>query len=385
MSFSKNFLWGCATASYQIEGAFMEGGRGLSIWDTFCQIPDAIANNENGNVACDHYHRFIEDITIMKDMGIKAYRFSIAWTRLFPNGDSVLNPEGVEFYDKLIDTLINAGIEPVITIFHWDLPETLQKKGGFEWDGISDTFALYAAECVRHFSPRVKMYCTINEPQCVVHLGYVTGVHAPGIKYPQEKTGHIMRNLLLCHGKAVKAMREAAPCNILIGTATTGTLSYPSSDMPEDIEMAKKLSFPVNGDGLAFSHNWFLDPAILGINNISYLDINEEDMSIIRQKVDFMGINIYNGMESDRNGYIKRYTGFPRTALGWPVTPKVMNYGLRFLYERYSLPIYVTENGVACNDRIYTDGFVHDTDRIDFMESYINEMKNAIEIGRAHV
>jgi beta-glucosidase len=381
MTFPKDFLWGAATASYQIEGAASEDGKSRSIWDDFCTIEGNICNADTGLTACDHYHRFREDIAIMKEMGLRAYRFSVAWTRLFSNGDSIPNEAGFRFYDELIDALLDAGIEPVMTLYHWDLPSALQEKGGFEWDGISDSFAAYAAACVRHFTPRVTKYCIINEPQCVVHLGYVQGVHAPGKHYAQEQTGHIMRNLLLCHAKADKAMREAAKCRILIGTATTGTLAYPSTDSTADIEMARKLSFPADGEGLAFSHNWFLDPIILGTNDIAYLSLSAQDMELIHRKPDFIGINVYNGMEADKNGYVKRFTGFPRTGLGWPVTPDVMNYGLRFLYDRYALPIYITENGTACNDRIYRDGKVHDADRIDFMEKYLCELEKAIENG----
>lgn len=383
MKFPENFLWGAATASYQIEGAWNEDGRGMSIWDTFSHTPGKVANNENGDVACNHYHRYEEDVRIMKELGLKAYRFSIAWTRLFPNGDSIRNDAGFEFYDRLIDELVKNDIEPIITLFHWDLPQALEDKGGFMWDGISDAFEFYAKEVVEHFSDRVTKFCTINEPQCYVHLGYYYGVHAPGYKYPEdnEHLGKVMRNLLLAHGKAVKVMRSVAKQPILIGTATTGTLCLPLNDSPAAVEMARKLSFPVDGEGIAFSHNWFLDPAILGTNSISILELNDEDMAIINQPMDFVGINIYNGKQCDETGYVDRYTGFPRTALGWPVSPEIMHYGLKFIYDRYNLPIYITENGVACNDRVFDDGKVHDADRIDFLATYIKQMQLAISDG----
>lgn len=381
MTYPKNFIWGCATASYQIEGAWNEDGRGPSIWDDFCHTAGNTAGNATGDIACDHYHRYAEDVAIMKEMGLNAYRFSLSWSRLFPNGDSVRNEAGFAFYDKLIDLLIENNIEPVITLFHWDLPSALQEKGGFEWNGISDVFAFYAEECVKHFAPRVTKFLTINEPQCIVHLGYVDGVHAPGMRYEQKNTGHIMRNLLLCHGKAVAAMRTASPVSIEIGTASTGTLVYPANESPEAINMARKLSFTLRGEKLAFSHNWYLDPAILGKNEIDYLVLSEEDMKLICQPLDFLGVNVYNGLEADAEGFVERYQGFPRTGLGWPVTPEVMNYGLRFLHERYQLPLYISENGVACNDRIYADGQVHDYDRIDFLKKYIKEMEKGMENG----
>lgn len=381
MKFPENFLWGAATASYQIEGAWNEDGKGMSIWDTFSHIPGKIDKNENGDIACDHYHRMDADIALMKELGLKAYRFSVAWPRLFPDGDDKRNEKGFEFYDRLINNLLDNGITPILTLYHWDLPQALFDKGGFLWDGISDAFAFYAKAVTRHYSDRVSMFCVINEPQCVAHLGHVSGAHAPGLHLNDYNTGIVMRNLLLCHGKAVKAMREAARQPLQIGTATTGTLCSPVDTSKEAFEKARQLSFPSEGEGICFSHNWFLDPIILGTNKIEMLNLSAEDFEIIRQPIDFIGINIYNGQQCDKDGYVKRYQGFPRTALGWPVTPKVMNYGLRFLYERYKLPIYITENGVACNDRIYSDGQVHDADRIDFIRDYLLEMQNAINNG----
>lgn len=381
MKFDKDFLWGAATASYQIEGAYNEDGRTPSVWDVYSHTPGKVKKGETGDVACDHYHRLEEDVKMMKEMGLMAYRFSVSWDRLFPNGEADPNPAGFAFYDKLVNLLLENGILPVMTVFHWDLPSALLEKGGFEWEGISDVFADYAGKVVEHFSDRVKMFLTINEPQCVVHLGYVTGAHAPGEKRPQEETGHIMRNLLLSHGKAVTAMRKAAKGEIQIGTATTGTLCSPLMETPETMEKAYELSFPGKGEGLGFSHNWFLDPVILRENHIPYLTLSEEDMEQIAVPVDFLGINVYNGMQCDEKGYVDRYQGFPRTGLGWPVTPNVMNYGMRFLYRRYRKPIYISENGVACNDRIFLDGKVHDADRIDFIQSYLEQLHTAVENG----
>ncbi len=381
MEFPKDFLWGAATASYQIEGAAGEDGKGVSIWDVFSHLPGNVKNMENGDIACDHYHRMEEDVKLMKEMGLQVYRFSLAWTRLFPYGDERKNEKGFAFYDRLINCLLENGIEPIVTIFHWDLPQALFEKGGFWWKGSSDAFAYYAGEVVEHFSDRVKKFVTINEPQCVAKLGYVDGVHAPGYKWSEEKSGIVMKNLLLSHGKAVMEMRWRAKQPIEIGAATTGTLCYPLDDSKEAEEMAYRLSFPNTGEGLGFSHNWFLDPAILGKNECPLFELTAKEMEIINQPVDFVGINVYNAQQCDKNGYVKRYQGFPRTALGWPVTPKVMDYGMRFLYQRYNLPIYITENGLACNDKIYSDGKVHDADRIDFTKQYLAEMQKAIEKG----
>lgn len=381
MGFPKNFLWGAATAAYQVEGAASEDGRGTSIWDTFSHTAGRTANGESGDTACDHYHRMKADVALMKELGLKAYRFSISWTRLFPSGDTTENAKGFAFYDSLVNELTACRITPIITLYHWDLPQALQDKGGFLWNGISDAFAYYAGRVVEHFSDRVTMFCPINEPQCIAMLGHETGVHAPGLRLDENELCEVMRNILLCHGKSVIAMRKYAKQPILIGTATTGTLCHPVDDTPCMRHKAYDLSFPTDGEGIGFSHNWFLDPAILGKNGIRMLRLTEEELSVIQQPVDFMGINIYNGQQCDEQGYVKRYQGFPRTALGWPVSPKIMRYGLQFLYERYQLPIYISENGVACNDRIYADGKVHDADRIDFLYQYLSEMERAIDEG----
>ncbi len=381
MGFPKDFIWGAATASYQIEGAAKEDGKGDSIWDVYSHMKGRIRNGENGDVACDHYHRMEEDVGLMKEMGLQAYRFSVSWPRLFPMGDGKRNEKGFAFYDRLVNCLLEKDIMPVMTLFHWDLPQALFEKGGFAWEGISDVYGQYAGKIAEHFSDRVKMFMTINEPQCVAELGYVKGVHAPGFQWAKEKEGVIMKNLLLCHGKAVKALRQYAKQPLFIGAASTGTLCRPMDGSKEAEEKAYELSFPIDGDGIGFSHNWFLDPAVLGTHEIGLFALSKEEMAVIRQPLDYIGVNIYNGQQCDKNGYVKRYQGFPRTALGWPVTPEIMDYGLRFLHKRYGLPIYVTENGTACNDRVYADGKVHDGDRIDFTEKYLREMEKAIEKG----
>ncbi len=378
MSFSKDFLWGAASSAAQIEGAWNEDGKCPSIWDV---AGKHIKNNETFQVACDHYHRLEEDVRLMKELGLQAYRFSFSWPRLFPQGDTKRNEKGFAFYDRLVDLLLENGIQPFATLFHWDLPQALFEKGGFAWEGISDAFAFYAAEVTKHFSDRITMFGTINEPQCIAKLGYVDGLHAPGYTWTEEEAGVVMKNLLLSHGKAVAAMRRAAVRPIQIGVSTTGTLCYPVDTSPEAEEKAYELSFPTTGRGLGFSHNWFLDPAVLGRHEIGLFTLSGEEKDTICQPLDYLGINVYNGQWCDKDGYVARYQGFPRTGLGWPVTPEVMDYGLWFLHRRYGLPLYVTENGVACNDRIYEDGGVHDADRIDFCRTYLRNMERAIEKG----
>lgn len=379
MKFPKEFIWGAATASYQIEGAAKEDGKGASVWDTFAHTQGKVANGETGDVACDHYHKYKEDVAMMKEMGLTSYRFSLCWPRIIPDGDGEINPRGFVFYDALVDELLANGITPYVTLFHWDLPEALQQKGGFFWDGISDAFARYAKIVAEHFGNRVMSYATLNEPQIVLNLGYCAGVHAPGEVHPKEELGPVMRNLLLCHGKAVAEIRKANGA-AKVSVASTGTLCYPSTDDAADVAAAREATFDKSGENL-FSHHWFLDPVCLGENHTPLLKLSEEDMKVIHQPIDYIGINVYNGSEFNKDGYVERYTGFPRTSIGWPVTEKVMEYGFRFLYERYQLPLIITENGQACNDRVFLDGAVHDPDRIDFMERYLTSLSKAIEWG----
>ena len=236
MSFRKDFAWGEATSSYQIEGGAFTDGKGWDIWDVFCREKGKVFEGHTGDVACDHYYRFKEDVALMKELGIKAYRFSINWSRVFPNGYGKVNELGVKFYHNLIDELINAGIEPYITLYHWELPYEVYKKGGWLNDEVIEWFSDYAAFIVKEFSNKVTKFFTFNEPQCFIGLGFVTGVHAPGLKAPIRDSFIMAHNVLKAHGLAVKKMRENAKQDILIGIAPTGSMSYPDSDKPEDIE-----------------------------------------------------------------------------------------------------------------------------------------------------
>ena len=209
MSFPKDFLWGTATAAYQIEGAWNKNGKGLSIWDLFCEKTGAVKNGDNGHIACDHYHRYKEDIALMKKLEIKAYRFSVAWTRILPNGIGEVNNKGIEFYNNLIDELIKNGIEPVMTMYHWDLPAELHYRGGWLNPKIADYFAEYAKVIAENFTDRVKKIITINEPLCIIGLGYAEGIHAPGLKLSQHEYLKCAHNLLVAHGKAARADRKS--------------------------------------------------------------------------------------------------------------------------------------------------------------------------------
>ena len=396
MAFKKSMLWGTATASYQIEGGWNEDGKGESIWDVFSHEPNRITEGHTGDVACDHYHRFKEDVAIMKAMHIQAYRFSLSWSRLFPDGTGALNEAGVAFYNALIDELLANGITPFITLYHWDLPYALHKQGGWLNEDSIDWFAQYAAAVVTLFGDRVTNFITFNEPQVFVGHGYLSVAHAPGMIVPFKDVFQICHNVLRAHGAAVKAMREAAPQPIRIGYAPTCSGNYPAEETPENIEAVRKAMFACSplDRGVMWNVAWWSDPVIFGkypedglAMYKEYLPpITDEDMELISQPIDFYGQNIYNGHEYtvDENGNaveVQRPVGHGRTAIGWPITPSCLRWGPRFLYERYQLPIVITENGMSAHDVVSPDGKVHDPNRIAFLEAYLAELEKATEDG----
>ena len=392
MEYATNFIWGAASASYQIEGGWKEGGKGLSIWDVFSHTPGKVSQGDTGDVACNHYFDFQKDIEIMKELNIEHYRFSISWPRIVPDGDGAVNPEGLAYYDALVNALLANGITPFITLYHWDLPQALQDKGGWLNREIVTAFARYAEIIVTHFADRVSNYMTINEPQCIAFLGYKEGLHAPGLQLDNYQVMKVFHHLAMAHGAAVKSMRSASEKPLQIGFAATGKLCYPSEETPENLDLARKLTFTIDPDKWGFSHHIFADGILKGIypDLSSILDpamidfILPEDMQLMCQPIEFYGVNVYNGSEVSTtvpDYYVPKYAGFPKTALKWPITPEVMNWGLRILYERYQLPIIISENGLSCNDKIYRDQQVHDIERIDFLSSYLSEMELAIDAG----
>ena len=396
MAFHKDFAWGAATASYQIEGTWNEDGKGLNIWDVFTHQSGKVADSSTGDVACDHYHRFREDVQIMKKLGLKAYRFSISWSRIFPDGTGMVNEKGVQFYSDLIDCLLENGIEPFITLFHWDLPYKLHKKGGWMNADIVTWFAQYAATVVERFSDRVTHFITFNEPQVFIGQGCLQGIYAPGIKSTYQDIFQMAHNLLKGHGAAVIAMRKAAVRPIKIGIAPTCSAHYPATDREEDVEAARQhlFSCPPLSEDVMWNVSWWSDPIVLGHYPAEGLElykdylptITDEDMALINQPIDFYAQNIYNGksiiMGADgKPEECVRPRGFPINVQGWPVTPECLHWGPKFLYERYRLPIYITENGMSCHDVVSLDGHVHDPNRIDFINRYLLELEKATDDG----
>lgn len=395
LGFKKDFVWGAATSSYQIEGAAGEDGRGETVWDVFSHTPGKTFDGHTGDVACDHYHRFHDDIKIMKEIGIKAYRFSVCWTRILPDGTGKVNEKGVKFYSDLIDELLKNGIEPYVTVFHWDYPYELYKKGGWMNDESVKWFADYAALVTELFSDRVKYFITFNEPQCFIGKGFYTGEDAPGLKCTPRDTFLMCHNVLKAHGAAVLAMRKAAKKPIKIGYAPTAKMVFPASNKPADVEAARKKLFScAELDEWIWNLSWWSDPIILGSypedglkKYAPYLpEITAADMELMHQPIDFYCQNIYQGeaVAADENGeayYVPQKPGFARTAMNRSVTPECMYWVPKFLCERYKLPFYISENGTASNDIVSADGCVHDTNRIEFLRSYIEKLAEAAEDG----
>ncbi len=393
MAFRDDFLWGAATASYQIEGAAYEDGKGLSVWDTFCRQPGRVLEGHTGDTACDHYHRFKEDIAIMKDIGLKAYRFSVSWPRLLPAGAGAVNQKGVDFYNRLIDGLLDAGIAPFLTLFHWDYPQDLWNRGGWLNPDSSDWFADYARLIGTRFGDRVHHFMTLNEPQIFIGHGHQSGEHAPGIRFPRFHILQMCHNVLLAHGKAVAALRAEAP-GCKVGVASAGNAYVPATPSPEDVEAARTATFALYPDTFVWSFGWWCDAMVLGRYPEGAAEtfgwempaIGPNDMKTMSPPLDFWGQNIYFASRVRADGKGGRETVMPpvghwKTAIGWTVTPELMYYLPKFLYERYKLPIYQTENGLSTHDHPSPDGKVHDPNRTDFLNAYLYHFRRAAEDG----
>jgi beta-glucosidase len=398
-TFPKDFIWGAATSSYQIEGAANVDGRGQSIWDTFCKTPGKVAKGDTGDVANDHYNRYPEDVAIMKELGLKGYRFSFAWPRMFPNGDSVREERGFAFYDRLIDALLEAGIEPLATLYHWDLPQALQDKGGWENREILKPFAEYSAAVVERFGDRVKKFSPINEPWVVAWLGNGIGIHAPG-KRDRATAFKVAHHTVLAHVASTKAMR-AVRSDIL-----TGPVLNQSNNIADDPNE------PVQKHALALSdahlNRFWMDAFMKGSYPEILLDefgdelkpvIHDGDMESATIKNDFIGINYYfDGFIHPSKGTEVQWYSIaglfgldidesvpgPLTDMGWPLTPNGLKNLLVRWHKEYGdkLPdLYVTENGVAYDDGVGADGKCHDQRRIDYLRTHLKAVADAIAEG----
>jgi beta-glucosidase len=352
-----------------------------------------VFGGHSGDVACDHYHRWQEDIEIMQQMGLEGYRFSVAWPRIQPEGTGKPNAKGLDFYDKLVDGLLKANIVPYVTLFHWDLPYELHCRGGWLNREIADWFAEYTRIVVEKLSDRVKYWMTLNEPQVFGVIGYRDGVHAPGEKYDVPEMLRLIHTILLSHGKSAQAIRAAAKSESLVGWAHAGGVRIPASSDPVDIAAASRAMFSITSQDL-WANTWWLDPVMMGSYPADGLKVYERhmptfpagDMKVIHQKMDFIGCNIYHGQTVRASAKGEPETvplpvGHPITAIKWPVTPEALYWGPRFFYERYNLPIYITENGLSNQDWVELDGKVHDPQRIDYTRRHLIELARAIQDG----
>jgi beta-glucosidase len=386
MPFPADFVWGVATSAYQIEGAHDVDGRGPSIWDRFCRVPGAIANNETGDVACDHYHRWAEDVRLLSELGVSAYRFSIAWPRILPEGRGHVNAAGLDFYDRLIDALLKAGIEPYPTLYHWDLPQALQDRGGWPARDTVRAFADYATVVVRRLGDRVRRWTTHNEPMVVAVFGHFYGSHAPGVKDPWAalQTAH---HLLLSHGQAAQAIRAEVHGPVQVGIALNLQPVDPLGDAPADQEAARRF------DG--FVNRWFLEPLFRGNypqDLMPYLDglvpaVQAGDLETIYTPLDFLGVNYYSRVRVRHNPEAilqaeQVETPGAERSLMWEIYPEGLGRLLKRLAAEYRPPaIVITENGMPLEDKPDASGAVNDAPRIDFLRRHLAQVQQALAQG----
>lgn len=394
MPFPRDFTWGAAAAAYQIEGAASEDDRGPSIWDVMSREPGRIFENHNGDVACDHYHRWPEDVELMRRLGIGAYRLSIAWPRILPAGTGKVNERGLAYYDRLIDGLLAAGVTPWVTLYHWDLPQALQLRGGWLNREIVDWFGDYASIVAARLGDRVRHWMTINEPPCIIGLGYHDGAFAPGLKLTFRECLLGAHHLLLAHGKAVQALRAGCEGAVKISLAHTTRERIPEANTPQNIEAARSEYFACRERGF-WNIAWWADPVFLGHYPAEGLEafaadlprITDADMRLIGQPLDFIGYNCYTGYKvrvgvggSPQN--VGWGIGNPRGTLPWfNITPSAPYWAARMMCERYRRPLVFVENGFCNTDFVHLDGRVHDPQRIDFMARYLSEIRRAIDEG----
>jgi beta-glucosidase len=387
MTFPADFIWGAATASYQIEGAALEDGRGECIWTRFSHTPGKIANGDTGDVACDHYHRYKEDVALMKEIGLKGYRFSISWPRVIPLGVGATNPAGLDFYNRLVDELLEAGIEPYLTLYHWDLPQALQDNGGWESRDIVQQFADYTALMTQILGDRVKYWTTHNEPHVVAFAGNFNGQHAPGNKsLPTALL--VAHHLLLAHAESMAVIRQTVP-----GASAGIVLNYhpmePASDSPADIQAA------AYADGNL--QRWFLDPVFKGHYPQDMVElygeamdgINVDEVIAAQVPIDYLGLNYYthNMIMAAPEGSPSRWMnapipGKPVTAMGWEIYPPGLADMLLRVHQDYSpKAIYIMENGSAFDDPAPNNGVVQDPERTAYLVSHLKAMETAIDAG----
>ena len=386
--FPKNFTWGVVTAAPQIEGGAFEGGKGESIWDRFSRIEGKIHNDDNLDVACDHYHRYKSDFALMRKLGVRNYRFSIAWPRIYPQGRGTINRKGIDFYHRLIDAMLAEGITPWVTMFHWDLPQGLEDEGGWRVRGVADAFATYADTIVQAYGDRVKNWITLNEIFCFVTLGHEAGMHPPGTKESPQMVNQIYHHALLCHGQGVRAVREHGGKGARAGLTDNSVVIVPLMETKEDIAAAKTAFIERNAR--------ILEPIFRGRYSDDYLRTSgaarptwkKGDLELISLATDFLGLNIYFGkyVRAGKRGRpepIKLTPNFPRADSPWlNLVPECLYWGPRLVQEIYGVKsIYITENGAGYNDEPPVGGELFDVHRRNYVRACLKELHRGIQEG----
>jgi beta-glucosidase len=398
LEFPDGFLWGAATAAYQIEGAVTEDGRGPSIWDTFSHTPGKTYHGDTGDVACDSYHRYPEDIALMRRLGLGAYRFSLAWPRIQPDGRKPVNQAGIDYYSRLIDALLEAGITPVVTLYHWDLPQALQDAGGWANRDTADAFAEFTAVAAEALGDRVHRWITLNEPWVSAHVGYRDGRHAPGIQDPAQAVA-ANHHLLLAHGQAVRAIRESSPSPAQVGITLNLTCVRPTGR--ESARVALDAEARQNGCYLGPLFSGAYPERLTADFSPALADglVRDGDFDVIRQPIDFLGVNYYaptyigvladdgqprRGETDAGNGYVTvQPPELPITAMNWLVEPSSLHELLTRVVAPVTgdLPVYITENGSAWHDYVTPDGTIEDEERQAYLRAHLAAVHQAIADG----
>jgi len=384
--FPKGFSWGTATASYQIEGAWDADGKGESIWDRYSHTPGKVARGETGDVACDHYHRWRSDLDLMRSMGVNSYRFSLSWPRILPQGRGKVNAKGLDFYDRLVDGLLARGIDPFVTLFHWDLPQALQDAGGWTNRRIADWFADYAVVCVRRLGDRVTRWATLNEPNVFAYCGFGGGWHAPGVK-DEATFRQVFHHELLAHGRAIRAMRSARR-SLRLGVCPNLAMLYPARKGHRGDEAAVRERWDKD--------RWFLDPFFLGrYPRAPWREAERQgvaplvlagDLKEAAAPVDFVGINYYFSLflkKTPSGKVVEVPMAKSKTGIGWPVHPQGLADALVWLTKTYGRrPIHITENGAGYQgEKPGPDGWLRDKRRVEYLDGHLRALRNALSRG----
>jgi len=388
--FPRGFVWGAATSAYQIEGAAKAGGRGPSIWDDFCRRPGTILDKTSGDTTSQHYLYWHKDVDLMAELGLQAYRFSVAWPRVLPKGAGKVNATGLDFYDRLVDALLARKIAPWVTLFHWDMPSHLWKLGGWAAPDMPSWFADYAAIVADRLGDRVLHWMTLNEPQVFVHMGHVTGENAPGVKLRPASLAKVIVGIWRSHALAFDVLRASGADTRQIGVALVGRTRVP--DRPRDLSAARRATLDAHKRDL-WSNAFWADPMIKGSISAEALqdfptrasDLLASTAPEVVRPLDFLGLNTYSAdrVQRARRGYqiVDHPPGILRTTMDWPVVPECLYHAAKFNYERYRVPLVITESGMANVDAPRADGEVHDPQRIEYLHSHLTHLARAVAEG----